>query len=408
MATRPESWGVSCPAKYGFDDFCDELASSLIHGLDHGRIRLKQWQFRTGQFLNLVAHAKTRHRDSEVVFPIANPYVPGKPLPDGHPLFIGRSALFDDLARTLWSGAQGNVVALVGDRRCGKSSVVNNLARRLPPGCRVLAIDAQGLFGDLRVPLDEAAAASQGDSRVVLAIDEFDDLEAKVHSGVLPPHTFDALRHTLQHHPRLAVLLVGTHRLEDLGADYWSFLFNQALYRRLGPLTEPEARALIADPFAACGVTLEELAVRDLLWLGGREPYLLQLCCHTLAAQVRTTAVTRDELRRTVRDLARRAEVHLHYLDERLTGFDRAVCLALAESGNGDPMPAPALAETVFARGQATDSEAVTHSLHRLRDQAIVETACGCCWRLRIGLFAEWVRSHRPMPEEREAAVAAG
>ncbi len=343
--------------------------------------------------------------------PVANPFVPGKPLPDGHPLFFGRTALFDDLARTLWSGAQGNVVALVGDRRCGKTSVINNLARNLPPGCRVLALDAQGLFGGLQEALGEAAAMSAAEGRTVLAIDEFDDLEAKVRSGILPPHTFDALRHTLQHSPRLAVLLVGTHRLEDLGADYWSFLFNQALYRRLGPLTDPEARTLIIQPFAACGVALEELAVRDLLWLSGGEPYLLQLCCHTVAAQVRSTAVTRDEVRRTVRDLVRRAEVHLHYLDERLAGLDRAVARCLADATAAAMTPFDALLERLAALGHTPDATGVADALTALHEQSLVESPCGCCWRHRIGLFAEWQRTHqgnRAGSAQREATLAAG
>lgn len=41
------------------------------------------------------------------------------------------------------------------------------------------------------------------------------------------------MRHLMQHSEGLSFVFVGTRHLEEMSADYWSVLFNIALYQKL-------------------------------------------------------------------------------------------------------------------------------------------------------------------------------
>ena len=69
-----------------------------------------------------------------------------------------------------------------------------------------------------------------GDRRLLLAFDEFELLEDRVRQKYLDRPIFDILRHLIQHTEKLAFIFAGTHKLEELSRDYWSMLFNIALY----------------------------------------------------------------------------------------------------------------------------------------------------------------------------------
>src|SRR6185295_4109578 len=81
-----------------------------------------------------------------------------------------------------------------------------------------------------------------GQRHLLLLFDEFEELEMRVASGKLEPTIFPFFRHLMQHGDKLGFIFVGTHRLEELSADYWSILFNIALYKRVTFLNEAAAR----------------------------------------------------------------------------------------------------------------------------------------------------------------------
>ena len=71
----------------------------------------------------------------------------------------------------------------------------------------------------------------------MFVFDEFEAFENLVEKGILPPTLFSYLRHLMQHGNGLNFIFVGTRRLEEMTTDYWSVLFNIALYRKISFLT---------------------------------------------------------------------------------------------------------------------------------------------------------------------------
>lgn len=215
-----------------------------------------------------------------------NPYVVGRPLLDTD-LFYGREQLFGRLATSLEGAAQDNVVILIGQRRMGKTSILRRLHRHLPKIYVPVLVDLQGLLGEgepaffrevtgqvvdeleergvqvaepepsdfetdpgiffRRRFLPRVRGALQG-RRLLLVFDEFEVLEERIQSGALTPQVLPYLRSLMQHEKGVSFLLAGTHRLDDLTADYWGVLFNLAVYLEVGHLTEHDVEALLAEP----------------------------------------------------------------------------------------------------------------------------------------------------------------
>jgi len=355
-----------------------------------------------------------------------NPYVVGKPLVGDSPMFHGRAGEMAFVARALSSGQQGSVAVLVGPRRSGKTSVLKrlevSLAGRYHPVFvdvqGMLVSDTQGFFADLTrrlLPGDESrwmtsnglppsrlrgaemvreAAAHYG-GKTVLLLDEFDDLEQKVRTGRLGPEVFDQLRSLIQHSEAIGFVLAGTHRLEELAGEHWSFLLNLATYRRLGPLAGGEAEALIRRPLEALGLVCEDAAVSLATRLTGRQPYLLQLLGYRLVEQ----CLEREEgaldvalVEAAAEEVVDQGEIHLRYLWDSAGPHGQVVLSALAQAGGwtaqSELEQATGLRSRELARAVAT-----LKALDMLTEQSPREgpsTPLGW-FCLQIGLLGRWV-----------------
>jgi outer membrane protein assembly factor BamB len=211
--------------------------------------------------------------------PIANPYLPGTALRKDSPLFFGREELFDFIAEHAGAQRQRNVLMLVGQRRTGKTSLLLRLEEYLPPSIVPVYIDCQSLGVSPGMPAllqefawhiadtlstrgldcpvadsarwqDDPASAFQREflpsvrrllppeATLLLVFDEFEAFESMVADGILPRTFFPYMRHLMQHSTGLGFVFVGTRRLEEMSADYWSVLFNVALYRKIDFLSE--------------------------------------------------------------------------------------------------------------------------------------------------------------------------
>jgi CheY-like chemotaxis protein len=81
--------------------------------------------------------------------PISSPYVAGKPLGQGSVMFYGRDEIFGFIRENIGEPPQHNHLALVGARRIGKTSILQQLPKHLTPSsffpvyinCQSLGID---------------------------------------------------------------------------------------------------------------------------------------------------------------------------------------------------------------------------------------------------------------------------
>jgi hypothetical protein len=389
-------------------------------------------------------------RPFERIFPI--PYVTGTPLRSEH-MFVGRQDIFDFVREHLVGTYQNNVIVLHGQRRTGKTSVLYRLQEVLEDTHLAVLVDMQGkaargtadflyaLSDDIAYTLEsqgiavelpprseyEAApeftfrsrflrsVAAQLDSRnLLLMFDEFEELQRRVEEGRLEPGIFAFLRNLMQHEARLDFVFSGTHKLEELGAEYWSILFNIAAYKRITFLESEEVHRLVTEPVAAYGVEYDPLAVERIMQVTSGHPYFAQVVCHEMVAYHNETE--RDYLTVTCVDqvlgrIIERGEAHFKYIWAGASPNEQRVMLALADllpDAEGGATPVQ-IAEEADRKGYDLSDEDLLRAVARLQAKDIV-TRSGPqsrLYRFRIDLIRRWIGTTRPDPEAR-AEVESG
>lgn len=376
--------------------------------------------------------------------PIVNPYLPGTPLRKESPLFFGREELFDFIAEHAGMQSQRNVFMLVGQRRTGKTSLLLRLEDYLPPQLLPVYIDCQSLGVSPGMPAllqefawhiadalagkditvdvpefnewqpDPARVFQRGflpavrrllpaDTTLLLVFDEFEAFESMVADGVLPRTFFPYMRHLMQHSTGLGFVFVGTRRLEEMSADYWSVLFNIALYRKIDFLSKEAASRLIREPVAP-HIIYDDLAIDKILRVTAGHPYFLQLVCYTLvkqANQQKTGYVTISDVNVALDEMLRLGEVHFAYIWQRANLAERAVLSAAAHlMDRNEPLHPEAFIEYLQSYSIELDPIEVTHALNALVERDIMREVMEegkALYELRIGLVGEWVAQNKSL-----------
>ena len=254
---------------------------------------------------------------------IDSPYIIGMPLTKQQEIFIGRTDISARIEQLLLDRSSPPLF-LYGQRRMGKTSLLNNLGRLLPSSIIPLFVDLQGpasrasdhagfLYNIARGIVDsarrqrslelfpltrEALAADPftefdewldkveqalGDHTALLTFDEFEVLYgALVEGRFSETAVLGMLRHLIQHRPCFKVLLAGSHTLDEL--QRWaSYLINlQVLH--ISYLSESEAYQLIERPVKDFVMRYEPDASQRVVKLTRRHPFLLQLLCAEIVA----------------------------------------------------------------------------------------------------------------------------
>lgn len=250
-----------------------------------------------------------------------NPYVAGAPVLDEN-LFFGRDQLIDRILQTI----HNNSLLLYGERRIGKTSIQHHLRRRLQeledPSYRFFPVyvDLQGtpeerffatiaedvfhqledhlqglevpsfdapasaysyrdLVRDLRRVLNQLQAASSKRVKLVLLMDEVDELNE------YDPRVNQRLRSLFMKSfaESLVAVVSGVEikkHWERVGSPWYNF-FEEI---EVEPLDDAEARNLIERPIAGVLKVGDGVAERIIELTGGR-PYPIQKLCVALVSQ---------------------------------------------------------------------------------------------------------------------------
>lgn len=377
---------------------------------------------------------------------IPNPYVVGTPLEGGSPLFFGREDVFAFIRENLAALHRNNLV-LIGQRRTGKTSLLKQLPVRLGDGYLPVYLDGQALGLDpgmanfflslatelafaledrgfaVELPKYDDLATSPaaffehqflarvlqtiGHRHLLFMFDEFEELEAAVRRGNLDPSIFGFLRHLVQHVEQLSVIFCGTHRLEELAADYWSVLFNISLYRHIAFLEKTDALRLVQEPVAKYGMRYDDLALDKIWQVTAGHPYFLQLLCHSLVNHHNRTErnyLTVADVNTALDEILASGEAHFVYLWTEATPEDRLVLAAMSRmvplTGRVTPVQ---VADYLNRRGIHIDRRTVSDALHHLslRDILLVSSetdpTIGETYGWRLGLLGLWVEKYKSM-----------
>ena len=211
--------------------------------------------------------------------PAAQVFRAGDPVERSQEAFLPRWPIIEELQGqiTLATGCPG--LLLYGRRRMGKSTLVKNLQPFLPTSITVASLSMQDprVFGSLgqwvgsvagctaeagglAAPVCgdlgglftwlgtlDAALASDG-RRVLLALDEYENLDRKLGEEVFPRDLLDTIRESIQRHRRITWLFAGSHALSELEHAEWSSWFVSLRTVELLPFSEAETRLLLTEP----------------------------------------------------------------------------------------------------------------------------------------------------------------
>lgn len=363
---------------------------------------------------------------------IDNPYVIGVPLTLQQELFVGRADVSARIEQLLLDRRRPPLL-LYGQRRMGKTSLLNNLGRLLPSTIVPLFVDLQGpataatghagfLYNlargmtesaqrqrNLRLPalsretlsqdpftrfdewLDEIEQAL-GTGTALLALDEFEALDRAIEEGRFSASAIlGMLRHLGQHRPRWKILLASSHSTEEL--NRWSSYLINVQIVQIGYLREAEARQLIEHPVPGALLRYEPAATDLILRLTRGHPFLVQLLCAEIV-------VIKNEQEPAARRLATPADVSaavpaalshgsFFFADIERNQVSPAgrELLRLVAAAGGESVPQEALA--ALADRFAAELDAVLLQLLR-RD--LIESAQGG-YRFQVELIRRWFES---------------
>jgi hypothetical protein len=367
--------------------------------------------------------------EAELRQEIDSPYIIGVPLTEKQEIFIGRTDVSSYIEQLLRDRRQPPLL-LYGQRRVGKTSLLNNLGRLLPSTIVPMFVDLQGPatraqdeagflynmgrsmaqsalrqrgvilpsltremltadpFTQFEEWLDAVEAALEG-QMALLMLDEFEVLER-----VLELARFEAeivlgmLRHLIQHRTQFKVLLSGSHTLDEF--QRWSSYLINVQVIHIGYLKEAEARQLIESPVREFALRYEPAASQRVFDITRGHPFLVQLLCAEIVAlkneqpPLQRRLATVADVETAVPDALQHgsfffADIKQNQVDE--AGL--AVLLALAAVGEGGM-----LAASDFA-GVVGDTAVLEATLKLLCHREILEMVDGR-YRFQIELVRRW------------------
>ncbi|MCB0211929.1 MAG: ATP-binding protein [Anaerolineae bacterium] len=321
------------------EDRLDGLLRELIRSSEPYALRFRSIAARWRQII--AAHVRQLTATVESRQEIDSPYVIGIPLTERQEIFVGRTNISTRIEKLLLDRRRPPLL-LYGQRRMGKTSLLNNLSRLLPTTIVPLFVDLQGPASqandyagffyniargmsnsaqsqrDLIFPplsrqqlqvdpftyfdewLDEVEVAL-GDHTALVTLDEFEALENAIDRGRLDGRDLlSMLRHLIQHRPKFKVLLTSS-QTQDEFQRWASYLINVQVVH-ISYLTEQEAIHLIERPVNDFPLRYEEDACRRVFSLTRGHPFLVQLLCDEIVA-------LKNEQDPSVRRLARLDDV---------------------------------------------------------------------------------------------------
>jgi len=250
-----------------------------------------------------------------LIQPGRNPYVTGTALPGNSPVFFGRAQILHEILSVLRRPDKPGCVSLLGERRIGKSSLLNQIYQALGQESDLVSIHAtaqnwnqksqQNFFAQLQQTIAQAIGQAVQDQvrdypdfrdfilalaqdrrfRFVLILDEFEVMAGNPNFNADFFRNMRALGNEPE--PRFGYLVSSRRLLKTLCRDnkkidessFWNIFDPRAV---VGLLSEQEARDLVIKPFQ-CSLSPDKQPDLGQLWrdhikpLSGHHPALIQI-----------------------------------------------------------------------------------------------------------------------------------
>lgn len=206
----------------------------------------------------------------------------GDPVNRDQEAFVPRDAVVGALDKQIMLSTGCPGIILYGRRRMGKSTVLRNLTGFLPTNVVVVALSMQNpeaftslasfvsliakqlraalpdnelpsvvqedLPGLFRLLTHENQRAEDAGRRVLLAIDEYENIDNKIAAEVFPQDLLATVRESIQSHRSLTWLFAGSHQITELTAAPWTSYLVSARTIEVPSFTLAETRLLLTEP----------------------------------------------------------------------------------------------------------------------------------------------------------------
>lgn len=380
---------------------------------------------------------------------LENPYAPfaeGGPV-DEPEMFVGRDDMLARLESSLLSGVGSKSIVMFGQKRAGKSSLIEHLRRRLarvgnvvpvcfslqdiapqlsvpallhrilhgtaealedlrfdgmdvpdfsPPGIEALESHPTPRFHEAMSRVVRTMKRQATGLKIVLLVDEFTDVFKEIRKQRIPREFMKAWKAIIEK-KYFASVLVGQDVMPAF-KDEFPNEFGVTEDVRVTYLDDSAAKTLVRKPIGE--ERFAGSAVQRLLGLTANSPYYTMMFCARLVDYMndtRSVIVTEADIR-TVEDEMLRGGRRLtrDKFDNLLSAGDgvldsgidpsetHAVCAAIARGSERDGW---CLRESVR---ESFDGAALDELLADLETRDVVERK-GAAYRLRVGLFRDWL-----------------
>ena len=372
-------------------------------------------------------------REVELRQEVDNPYIHSLPLTEEQGIFFGRREIVHKIEQLVLDSRRPPLL-LYGQRRMGKTSLLQNLGRLLHSKMSIVPmfVDGQeiklassyGEFldllayemrksaqetrrltlpdsGDLALShnpfirfmhwLDqvEITLKQQGFTIGLLMLDEFEEIKRAADKGRFDQEDIPSLlRHLIQHRPHFKLLLAGSHTLQEF--EHWaSYLINVQVLK-LDYLKEGEACDLIEKPLPNFPLRYESGATQHILTLTRCHPHLVQLLCYEIVELKNSQPeeyrrlVTVDDIEEAVQKAIEGGDFFFANIRENQIDQDGLQLLTfLANHESNEAMSQSSLQQCLF------DPDQLDQTLALLKRRDLIEATKGG-YRFQVEMTRRW------------------
>ncbi len=348
----------------------------------------------------------------------------GDPVNRQQEAFVPRYGVVGDLEKQVMLATGCPGLVLYGRRRMGKSTILNNLNGFLPdtvvpvfvsmqdpqaftslmdwmshlaqklaavlPKSSVAANAVTDLSSFMRVLSDYNAHLHETNKRILLAIDEYENLDRKLGEKVFPEDLLATIRESIQTHRNITWIFAGSHEITELKHAEWPSYLVSTRTIEVPMFTMAETRLLLTEPLKFSPLFKDESkrprfepgfwgekGIERIQREAGGWPHLVQLIAETIIDVINDADQRQvdDELFETALN---KAIISGHNVLYQLL---RGECTL---PGEWEYLSAFRARETQPLPGE----EALYVSLRR---RLLMEEVNGE-WRLRVPLMARWLK----------------
>ena len=273
---------------------------------------------------------------------------------------------------------------------------------RIEPSSPRLQLEAPRFDGRNPYPVfidffDEVLKSTR-DRTLLILIDEYELMEAKVDEGKLSPDLFTFLAGMMDNKERLAFIFTGSRRLEERDKKYWRELLRRSLFRKVGFLTERDTFRLITEPVE--GRVIYGRGVGEAIYrLTAGQAFYTQVICQNMVDYMnehRQNWITTSGLEQVIADIIDNPLPQMIYTWDALSDDEKLVLSLLAQILPDGAAYATAYELRTSVRANEypvnLSENTIRLTLEEMFRRELLEKEFGEGFRFRIDLLRIWIR----------------